>query len=347
MMSANGSRTERGLTPLPMRPMLPVVEDLIGTGVPMRTTRWLPFLLWLAAASATARPSTSVPPVNQPLVGPQAALERYAESFRDRSPDGISAVLTSDYRFHTVGDSLERFSFGSDRETEIGVVRNLLLGIKKNGVTVVPPPDSVSLWFDGISEGIDPEHPDSSQFYETLTVKRANLHIKLANGDHIYSDNTTHVFHVVRGDVAQLEPGQSAKADAWYIRRWLEDVSAVRAALAERQGGCGEEPSPTAGPSSTARTPVTAPTMLAVHALTNPACSKLEVACDLPGKEPAHVEVYDVSGRRVNQRDVQVANAGTMTIEAGRGAKIEPGVYWVRLGQGLRPPTTRMVVVAK
>ena len=68
--------------------------------------------------------------------------------------------------------------------------------------------------------------------------------------------------------------------------------------------------------------------------------------CDLPGLEPARVEVYDVGGRRVNQRQVAVAAAGTLTIEAGRGVTLYPGVYWVRVGQGLRPPATRMVVVA-
>src|SRR5262249_51787915 len=88
------------------------------------------------------------------------------------------------------------------------------------------------------------------------------------------------------------------------------------------------------------------PVMLAVRPLTNPACAKLDVRCDLPGLEPARVEVYDVSGRRVNQREVAVASAGTMTIEAGHGAKLYPGIYWVRVAQGLRRPATRMVVVA-
>jgi hypothetical protein len=49
----------------------------------------------------------------------------------------------------------------------------------------------------------------------------------------------------------------------------------------------------------------------------------------------------------VNRRDIEIAAAGTMTIEAGRGARLNPGVYWVRVGQGLRTPVTRMVVVAR
>jgi hypothetical protein len=227
------------------------------------------------------------------------------------------------------------------------VVRNLLLGIVRNGVTVVPPPDSVGITFDGIVEGVDPEHPDSTRHYRTLTVNHAEFGIRMRDGNRLLNAPTTHAFQVVRGDAALLVPGQVPSPEIWYIRRWIEDVSGIRAALDKRVGGCGEEPTPTPGASPATRAPATAPTVLAVHALTNPACAMLEVRCDLPGKEPARVEVYDVGGRRVNQRDVAVASAGTMTIEAGQGARLLPGVYWVRLGQGTRPPTTRMVVVAQ
>src|SRR5262249_12641379 len=104
--------------------------------------------------------------------------------------------------------------------------------------------------------------------------------------------------------------------------------------------------SPVPGPRSSGRSPA-APSVLAVRPLANPACSKLEVTCDLPGSEPARVEVYDVSGRVVNRRDVPVAAPGTVTVEAGRGAQLIPGVYWVRLRQAARRPSTQMVVVAR
>jgi len=313
----------------------------------MRAIQRLLLPLMAAASVAAARPSTSVPPVNQPLVGPEAALERYAEAFRDRSPDSVGAVLTADYRFHTAGDSLSQLEVGSDRASEMRLVRNLLLGIVRDGVTVVPPPDSVGMRFDGIAEGVDPEHPDSTQHYRTLTVNRAEYGIRTHTGDRLLNAPTTHAFQVVRGDAALLVPGQVPSAEIWYIRRWIEDVSGIRAALDQREGGCGEAPAPVPGPRSGGGRSPAVPTVLAVHALTNPACSKLEVTCDLPGPEQARVEVYDVSGRRVNHRDVTVAAAGTMTIEAGRGASLNPGVYWVRVGQGLRTPVTRMVVVAR
>ena len=46
-----------------------------------------------------------------------------------------------------------------------------------------------------------------------------------ADGVIIYNLTSTRVFHLVRGDVAVLRPGQEKSASRWYIRRW-EDLSA-------------------------------------------------------------------------------------------------------------------------
>ena len=313
----------------------------------LRTIRMLGSLLILPLAVAAAAPTMDSPPPNQPLSGAQTALERYANAFRARSPEGIGAVLTCDYLFHTVGDSLASYTLGSNRAQEMGVMRSLLTGVIRDGVTAMPPADSVGISFDGITEGVDPEHPDSTQHYRTLTVLRAMFVIRLAKGQYLGDAATTHVFHVVRGDAAVLEPGQPASADLWYIRRWLEDVSGLRRTLAQRQGGCGEAPAPGIGPHSGGGAAPATPLALGVHPLANPACSALEVTCDLPGTEPARVEVYDVSGRRVNRREVPVAGPGTITVEAGKGVKLLPGVYWVRLQQAARRPSTRMVIVAR
>ena len=305
------------------------------------------FLPLVALASvAVANPSTSVPPVNQPVMGPEAALDRLADGYRDRSPERVLAALTADYRFHSKGDSLPGYTAGSTREVEAGVIESMLHGVMHGRDTLIAPADSVGMILDGISEGVDPEHPDSTLHYEVLTVRRFEMGFRTTRGGRFVITSPLNVFHVVRGDVALLGPGQPADSTRWYVRRWLEDVSAVNADLAGREGGCGEAAPTAPGPRSAGARAPALPTALAVHALTNPACSKLEVRCDLPGLEPARLEVYDVSGRLVNHRDVAVASAGTMTIEAGRGAAIGPGVYWVRVGQGLRTPVTRMVVVA-
>jgi hypothetical protein len=313
----------------------------------MRQLRRLlaPFIA--AASVAAASPSTSVPPVNQPLQGPEAALERLADGYRDRSAGSVTANLTSDFRFHHRGDDLAGFVDGTSREDEARVIEGMLHGVIRGGDTLMAPADSVGMILDGISEGVDPEHPDSTLHYEVLTVRRFELGVRTTRGERLVIGSPLNAFHVVRGDVAVLTEGQRADSTRWYVRRWLEDLSAVKQDLAEREGGCGEPAAPVPGPRSGGGRAPAPPTTLAVHALTNPACSRLEIRCDLPGTEPARVDVYDVSGRRVNRRDVMVAAAGTMTIEAGIGARLEPGVYWVRVGQGQRTPVTRMVAVAR
>ena len=310
----------------------------------MRTIPRLLMPLIAVASTAAASPSTSVPPVNQPLEAQEAALERLADGYRDRSAAAVLANLTADFRFHSKGDSLLRYTDGSSREDEARVLEGMLHGVIRDGDTLMAPADSVGMFLDGISEGTDPEHPDSTQHYEVLTVRRFELGFRNTRGVRFSISSPLNVFHLVRGDAAILEPGQPPDPRRWYVRRWLEDVSAMRVDLSTRKGGCGEAPPPATRAVATGAAAL--PTVLAVHALTNPACTKLEVRCDLPGREPAHVDVYDVSGRLVNRRDVAVAAAGTMTIEAGRGADLNPGVYWVRVGQGLRTPATRMVVVA-
>lgn len=299
-------------------------------------------LAWAPARAA----STSIPSVTQPLTGPEAALERYARAFRERSPDGIGAVLTADYRFHQRGDSLTDFLSGSDRDTDMGVVRSLLLGVHKDGVVVMPAADSLSLYLDGVSQRFDPEHPDSSEHYRLLTVKRFHSRIVLPGGQVLETMETLNTFHVVRGDAAVLADGQAMDPTAWYIRRWLSDVTSVITRMRERKEPCGE-PEPSTPDAVPAASSPWVPTQLALRALTNPACALLTMTCELPGSEPAQVEVYDVSGRRVHQRHVPVKGAGVVSIDAGRGAKILPGVYWVRLSQATRRPSTRMVVVAR
>ena len=303
----------------------------------------------LLAGAARANPSTSVPRSNQPVSGPSSALEDLADAYRHLSVSGIDRVLTDDYRFHAADENRPLFGFteGSARVDEMRLVRNLLEGVKHEGQVAMGRADSVGMLFDGISQGVDPEHADSTQQYRVLTVTRAQWGIRMTNGVRWWNAPTLHVFHVVRGDAALLAAGQIADPDRWYIRRWLEDVSGLRTALNEKKGGCGEAPAATPTVATAGGVGSALPSTLGIHALTNPACSALRVSCDLPGSEPAKVEVYDVSGRLVNTRQVAVKTAGNVTVDAGAGAHLLPGVYWVRLGQAARKPSTRMVVVGR
>jgi len=307
----------------------------------------LAFTLVGAAQAVT----TNYPPANQPSTGPQAALDNLAMAYRRMSVAGVDAMLTNDYRFHSIGEklaSLQTYADGSPRDVEMASVRALLEGVTRDGKMIMPKADSVGMSFDGVSQGIDPEHADSTQHYRVLIVFRAQWGVRTTTGLRFLNAPSLHVFHVVRGDAAVLAPGQTPDSNRWYIRRWLEDVSGVRAAAGEKQGDCGER-DPAAEPVASAVVPasMTTPGALGIRALTNPACSLLRVSCDLPGAEPAKVEVYDVSGRLVNTKQLAVKSAGNVSVDAGAGAHLIPGVYWVRLAQAKRPPSTRMVVVAR
>jgi hypothetical protein len=314
----------------------------------MRGRRFVTTTLCFVLTGAARATVTNYPSANQPVTGPQAALEDLAKAYRSMSVAGIDAVLTNDYMFHGMTDTLGQYPVGHSRDQEMGSVRGMLEGVSRPGGVTMPKADSVGMSFDGISPGVDPEHPDSTQQYQVLTVTRAEFGIRLANGIRLLNTPSLHVFHVVRGDAAVLAPGQTAEPDRWYVRRWLEDVTGLRRALGEHKGPCGDQDPPTGAPDSPAlASGSAAPGALGIRPLVNPACALLTVSCDLPGSEPARVEVYDVSGRLVNTRQVAVKAAGNVTVDAGAGAKLIPGVYWVRLGQAKRKPSTRMVVVGR
>ncbi len=330
------------------RAFVRAVRLLVGrlAGVSRGPRLSVPAGLWLAAhmlcAPVHATPA-SVPPASQPLEGPQATLASFARAYRDLSADRVVSHFTADYRFHILGDSLLRFVSGFGREQEASTIQNMLRGLVRGADTLMAPVDSVGMQMDGFLEAPDPEHPDSTRHYRVVVVSRFEFGIR-ARGERMLTMSSQHVFHLVRGDIALLVAGQPASADRWYIRRWLEDVAGVRERLERERGECGDPPAPAAGPGAA---PAMAISALAIRPLLNPACARLEVSCDLPGAEPARVEVYDVAGRLVNRREVPVAGAGRVTVRAGEGATIRPGVYWVRLAQAARPPSTRMVVVAR
>ncbi len=311
----------------------------------MQHGRALAILFTLSLASIAQAVSTSIPPSNQPLSGPTAAIEDLARAYRAMSVDGIEAVLTADYRFHAQRNGPLGFTFGASREDEIQVIRHMLVGTPGDSRAGMARADSVGMSFDGVTQGVDPEHPDSTQNYQVLVVTRAQWGLRMVDGRRMWNTPSLHVFHVVRGDAAVLVAGQTADPERWYIRRWLEDVSGLRKSLGAQKGECGEQ-LPVADAITAARTPAM-PGMLGVRALTNPACAALRVSCDLPGGEPARVDVYDVSGRLVNSRQLVVKGPGNVTVDAGTGTRLLPGVYWVRLAQAARTPSTRMVVVAR
>jgi hypothetical protein len=72
---------------------------------------------------------------------------------------------------------------------------------------------------------------------------------------------------------------------------------------------------------------------------------ELQVWFTLPDAKPATLELLDVSGRRVLAREVGALGAGRHTVRLDPGARVAPGLYWMRLRQGARTLLARGVVI--
>jgi hypothetical protein len=72
---------------------------------------------------------------------------------------------------------------------------------------------------------------------------------------------------------------------------------------------------------------------------------QLSVAFTLPTPAPARLELVDVSGRRVAEREVGVLGAGRHLVALAAGRPLAPGLYLVRLTQGANVRVTRVAVL--
>lgn len=78
----------------------------------------------------------------------------------------------------------------------------------------------------------------------------------------------------------------------------------------------------------------------------NPARGRhLDIAFSLPTGRHALIELIDLSGRRVSEREVGGMGPGRHTLTLAAGRRLEPGLYWVRLTQGDQRRMTRVTVV--
>ena len=77
----------------------------------------------------------------------------------------------------------------------------------------------------------------------------------------------------------------------------------------------------------------------------NPSSGQFRVNFSLPGASPATLRVFDVTGRQMAERQVGGLGAGLHTVVLGDRESLSPGLYLVRLTQGMRKITSRVLVV--
>ena len=77
----------------------------------------------------------------------------------------------------------------------------------------------------------------------------------------------------------------------------------------------------------------------------NPSTRELVVRFSLPSAEPAAVELFDLSGRRMVRQEVGSLGAGNHVVDLTQSRPLPSGAYYIRLTQGQRTATTRAVLL--
>jgi hypothetical protein len=92
---------------------------------------------------------------------------------------------------------------------------------------------------------------------------------------------------------------------------------------------------------------VPASARLALHGMTpNPApAGAAVIGFSLPDARPARLEVVDVAGRRVFAQEVGSLGGGEHAVRVNGAAPLPPGLYLIRLTQGIRTLTAKAVTV--
>ncbi len=76
-----------------------------------------------------------------------------------------------------------------------------------------------------------------------------------------------------------------------------------------------------------------------------PARGSPMIALSIPTTVPApRLEVYDLAGRRVANRDLSALGTGRHLVSIGTGSSLASGVYLIQLVQGEQERTARAVV---
>lgn len=77
----------------------------------------------------------------------------------------------------------------------------------------------------------------------------------------------------------------------------------------------------------------------------NPSSAGLRIDFSLPSRDPARLDVLDIGGRRVLERDVGSLGIGDHSVRLNGPGELDPGVYLVQLRQGRETLTVKAVLI--
>ena len=330
---------------------------------PSRPGRVSLFLLLLALAGGDPRSSLALGAVPVPPedAAPIAAAAGIVSAYQRMDVRRLASLMTEDFHFVSDDpDQPELASPGFSRQDELAAASHLFNGVERPGVGRLPAARSITVNVASWSLESRSGPPGQPPLAGVVVARGVTLVVTFEHGPSIAAGPACHVFAVVRGDVAALPGGGHGDPARYYVRRWAEcngpACQGQLAAAGEPDSGAGPRPSPDSGavaglprrilgrdgPAAREELP---PTALALAPVTNPARGELAVELALPGTEPARCEVVDVTGRRLRVTEVSGAGPRRARIALDPRRELPPGVYWLRLSQGRRLATRRVVVL--
>ncbi len=167
-------------------------------------------------------------------------------------------------------------------------------------------------------------------------------------------DRVTLAWHRSDGGTPDATIYRRGKEDVWSALGRAGFDGSGRLAYEDRTVAAGERYSYRLGwiesgtEQFSAETWVDVPAALALTlegALPNPAVGALNVAFALPRSGRASLELIDIAGRQLAEREVGDLGAGRHLIRLNESRRTPPGVYWLKLTQADRSLVKRAVVI--
>ena len=263
---------------------------------------------------------------------PEAAVQFLSTAYNARWLGGYIGCLTPDFRFVSSDPEMRaQYPRGFDRWDEFISARNMFYGGKNHAGQGLPPARDIHLDLGSPISLPDHADPDSIEWYRTVIVPSYHLVVTLESGEHIDASTGWQEFQLVRVRV-------SSERDAarWMIRRWVQHEGRLPDSILSGR--------PATAPTSAAPESLdAAPGKLAFARFTNPMRIPLSFLCSVPDGPHAEFDLLDIAGRRLIRREIG-KHRGLQRVDFD-WARLEPGVYWMRLRQGASTTKAKIVLI--
>ena len=201
--------------------------------------RAVPFVLaiLLFAGCSGDKLMVGPPPPPPPLpesVTPQRAILRLIATFEQKRITEYAELFTADFTYEfsnsTDPDLVTKYSTGWFKSDETESSLHLFQGYTPAGQPFAPAAGSINIDFkttqpvDDNGAGVDPV----THKYLVTGVDGQVVIATSPDPTTYVIENNTNVFYLVRGDLANLSPGQPADSLHWYIDRWVDLTTATK-----------------------------------------------------------------------------------------------------------------------